>query len=411
MGRLTGFLALAVVVGVPFGQLRADEPKKKADEESSKLIVRLNDTGLRIAASLLSKERNLIYYPASANPVISTFANGASGENLKELRRNTGWAGFDNTDALSRIFRLQRDGEFKLKSANALWSKSNLKKEWIDQVQKETGAKVIEIKNQTPADLAKDVNKWFETNTNGEIKDLVKASDLERAVFASVNATFVQGQWKFSFDKDGTKPMDFNRLDGTKVQAQMMSGKGHFAGFRLGSDATCVLMPVKGDVVFGAVLPDEGKYVESFALIKQGLIDDLKTSIAEAEENKAPFWLEFPKFKIRSDKMDLIPGMKKMGIERAFKGGPDEGGRLAFEKITGEDIYIQKLAQEAVLEVDEKGFRGTSGTVGIAVPRGGSIKHAKFDRPFHYFVVDLTNGQLLLVGSVVDPTKETPSTK
>lgn len=118
-----------------------------------------------------------------------------------------------------------------------------------------------------------------------------------------------------------------------------------------------------------------------------------------------PGQVGLPRFKVESQ-FDVRSTLKSMGLQRAFESF------AAFSPLAPQGAKLVSASQSTSLSVDERGTEAISvgwsaGVVG-GVP-GGQLAPPPtpfemiVDRPFFFAIVNQPTGQILFMGSVVDP--------
>ena len=105
----------------------------------------------------------------------------------------------------------------------------------------------------------------------------------------------------------------------------------------------------------------------------------------------------FPEFSIENSH-DLIPMMKHLGAHNIFSNNFS-----GFDKITTQTLYANKFWQKAEIDVDKNGTIARAETFMEDRFIGDFLDNPRqvvFDRPFHYFLRNITNGEIIFMGKV-----------
>jgi serpin B len=110
--------------------------------------------------------------------------------------------------------------------------------------------------------------------------------------------------------------------------------------------------------------------------------------------------LELPKFEL-SVGGSIKDKLSALGIKQAFTEGAD------FSRMGSGRFAISDVFHKTFIRVDEKGTEAAAAT-GVVMAPTESLPPAPIpfvvDHPFAYYLVDKTNGRVLFIGVVNDPT-------
>ncbi|CAK9303088.1 unnamed protein product [Gordionus sp. m RMFG-2023] len=96
----------------------------------------------------------------------------------------------------------------------------------------------------------------------------------------------------------------------------------------------------------------------------------------------------------------LSETLKNLGLRNIFEGSSDFFGLTGPHNSSG--LCISEIFHKAVIEVNEKGTEAAAATGVVMIKLSLPItKSFKADRPFLYFVQDLTNGHILFIGTYI----------
>ena len=241
-----------------------------------------------------------------------------------------------------------------------------------------------------------------------------------------VNAIYMKAEWEGWFNEDATQKAPFGRLDGSKVDVDMMTrsagGQGPMIPYARGSGWRAVDLrykspPGASPLAMTVVLPEDLRAFESkldgelLARIVAKL-DAERQSFAEPEcppeytdAGCYPYDLQLflPRFSLdtRAALADLLAAA---GISRAFDPATADFSGINKQ----EPLYISAVIHQANIDVDEHGTEAAAATaVGMDTGGGPSALDqytGRFDRPFLFFVRDVETGTILFMGRVVDPS-------
>ena len=211
------------------------------------------------------------------------------------------------------------------------------------------------------------------------------------------NAIYFKGQWTSRFDPNATVSAPFVLSDGTTVSVNMMAQTATVA-YLHGTDFQMVRLPYgSGRMSMLIVLPDAGEALTDF--LAHVTLDALNASISQMQKEYGAVAL--PKFTVTYSN-EMAPILKTLGMAVALEcPGAD------FSALTTVPVCIDSVLHAARIEVDE------TGTVAAAVTTVGTIITAiqapqfnlTLDHPFLYAIRDDETGELLFIGTLLDPTK------
>lgn len=222
------------------------------------------------------------------------------------------------------------------------------------------------------------VNGWADRATGGMISKLLKPSDIDGAEALLLNAVLLDARWKQSFDPRATREAAFRLTNGGTLSLPMMRQSMMLWHFHH-EEAEGVLLDYSPEQGWSylAIKPSEGK---TLAQLEAALdAEKLQQWVASAELGSA--LLTLPRYR-SSAHLDLTGVLKSDELAAYFKPGAD----LSRISKQAKGLYLSKLLQDVLLEVNENGTKAAAVTVAVAtrsVP-----EEISFDRPFLYFVLD-----------------------
>jgi serine protease inhibitor len=231
------------------------------------------------------------------------------------------------------------------------------------------------FKNGDPSKL----NKIVEKDTQGEIKDFLKPSDIDGASSLLINTLYMNAPWQDAFNKDlnyegnyyaDGKPAENNPSKEEK-KVTYMCKKGNFKISQT-ANGTAVILPYGKSkngkqLIMTLMLPNEGK---TTADNKELFGKDLNALLKKAKEQEAT--LSLPKFKI-SARTDITATLGSMGYPM------------------GQD----KILTQVNTTVDNNGTIAAAATASVG---RGITPQLTFNKPFSWVVSD-TQGHALFGGN------------
>lgn len=151
-----------------------------------------------------------------------------------------------------------------------------------------------------------------------------------------------------------------------------------------------------GDISMIVLLPKErdglGTLEQSF---DREEFDSIKNSMT-----RQPLMIQIPKFEFETE-YDLIKPLKNLGIHDVF-----DRTNADFHGITDEQIYLDKAAHKAFVNVNEEGTEAAAITALVARATSGPpepISEFVADHPFLFVIQEKETGEILFIGRLVNP--------
>jgi len=274
---------------------------------------------------------NLVFSPASIETALAMTYAGAVGPTADEMAKTLHFGlqgdalhqAFNSLDSLLESRSWQgKDPEGKdqgvlVKTANSLWAQRDLTFErlFLDTLAADYGAGVRLVDYKTAAEDARTtINKWVAGQTEDKIKDLIPQGALDELTrLVLVNAVYLDATWASQFDKAMTTDGQFTTLAGSAVTTPMMRQSAGFA-YGMGEGWEAVELPyARDELAMLLIVPQQGRFAEIEAQLKNGLIDEVVGGLSRDAEVD----LTMPKFKFRTQ-AGLSDALKALGMEKAF---------------------------------------------------------------------------------------------
>lgn len=238
------------------------------------------------------------------------------------------------------------------------------------------------------------INSWASKHTGGLIGNLIGQLDADAAAYL-LSAVYFNATWTLQFDRANTRTEDFTLADGSTTRVPMMHNKAQIVGYGA-DDYNAVLLPYGSGGIWNmfVLLPDEGKTVAD-------VLNSLSSASWRALFKRAESYeldLKLPKFSTTTSGLDLIPGMKRLGVSRMFGNNAELGG-ICKEK----DLFLKNMFHTSMIDVTEEGTKATAVTVSemqdtSAGPWKGKVGEFHANRPFVYLITDAYTGVIALAG-------------
>jgi serpin B len=370
-----------------------------------------NAFALELYQALHGQTGNLFYSPFSISLALAMTYAGARGQTesqlssalhftLPQARLHPSFNALDlalekKTDPSSK------DGQpLQLDIANAVWAQQDYPflPEYLDLVATNYGAGInlADFVNHAPT-VRQEINNWVSDKTKGKIEDLIPQGVLDALTrMVLVNAIYFKADWQTPFDPNSTHDAPFHLLDGSDVQASMMSEGFNNLPYARGNGYQAVELPYNGGTAaMDVILPDEDKFEAFEAGLDTNKLDEVLNHMKPAAVD-----LSLPKFKFTSE-FSLSDQLAALGMPDAFN--PD---RADFSGMDGrDDLYISAVIHKAFVAVDEKGTEAAAATAVIMRLESALMSNVSLtvDRPFLFIIRDLPSGQILFIGHVLNP--------
>ncbi len=405
------------------GEDRSDEPPSTdpeiSEQDFAAYVAAANQFGLELAQQAsstgqLDPEQNGVFSPASALFALGMTYAGARGDTATAMKN----ALHDELPegvfhvAQNRMMRelASRNMEgvdsvtgdpkrIQVTPTNSLWADRTLtvQPDFLDLLSREydSGMVRVDFVNQTePARLA--INSWVEERTQNRIVDLLQPGDVDRSTrLVLVNALYLYASWATVFDSEKTFSADFTTLSDGVVRVEMMYSPmtPSWPCKMTESFALAQIPYYQESLQLTVVLPAPGQF--------EAVRDEVSADwLADAMRDLTPTSLNLgmPKFVIETGQLKLTQALVNLGMEPIFSGDADFTGLSAEQP-----LFVSDVVQKAYIGTDEAGTEAAAATAVILA--GGVIDPTTFvlDRPFLFFITDLT-GLVLFSGQVVNPS-------
>lgn len=357
----------------------------------------------------ISGDSNLIFSPYSISLALAMTYAGARGDTATQMAQVLHFAlpdqslhtAFNHLDwNLTQSSPSQEEEQaFRLHIANALWAQKDhpFLPEYLDLLAMHYGAGVHLADFARSEATRHEINDWVSRQTEDRIKDLIPAGALDALTrLVLVNAIYFKADWETPFEAEATREAPFYLLDGSQITVPMMSADLHGIRYARGANYQVIELPYRGGTaVMDILLPEEGQF-ESFAAALNVEQWNLILGSLQVEDVQ----LHFPKFHFTSA-FELSDVLASLGMKDAFD--PDQAD---FSGMDGSrDLYIGRVLHKAFVAVDEKGTEAAAATAVVmrltaAMPPSTVVT---VDRPFLFLIRDLSSGQILFFGQVLNP--------
>jgi serine protease inhibitor len=336
----------------------------------------------------MDKEENILFSPTSIKAAFAMAYEGAKGSTQKEFEKVFDFTE-DNEAFLKEIKSLKKNAEI----SNSIWvlEKYKILKSYVNAVSEKFDSEPYktDFKND-PKGSAEKINKWIEESTNGMISKMLTAQDVQEFKMAIVNAVYFKKNWKNPFNKKWTQKGDFNNLDGSIKEVELMQQLDYYKAGTGDNSEKVIELPYEGDETsMIIILPKKMKNYE----LTNELYKDLNTKIYRRKVN-----LVLPKFTFGTPTFQLKPFLLKMGLVESFSNAANFSGMRAEN-----DLKIGTALHKAKIIVNEEGTEAAAVTV-IGMVKTTSVSRPtppfefRADKPFYYFIKDNKTGSIMFMG-------------
>jgi len=341
---------------------------------------------------------NVAISPISVAMALQILYNGAAGTTQSAMAQtlqlgtlSTQDLNSDNAALMASL--IGADPQVQVIVANSLWmhlSNNPVLPSFTQTDQNFYGATVGDLSG-APAN----VNSWVDTETNGLITQMLPNGDYSGLVALIANVIYFKGPWTTAFDPSQTVAAPFTLVDGTQVSSQMMHQSGSYA-YLQGANFQAVRLPYgQGRLSMLIVLPNSSADFNSFvagitAATLNGWIGQLQGS---------PGSIAVPRF-TSAYGASLPSALSALGMGIALCSS-----NSADFSALAPGVCVSDVEHRTIVEVDETGTvaaGATTITVTPTVAMTGQFTMT-MDHPFFYAIQDDQTGELLFIGTLVDP--------
>lgn len=369
----------------------------------SEIVDANNSFSLKFFKKALETQKdNFCTSPMSLSMALSMTANGASGEALTEILETIGFDAADIHDVNTFNSRIVKDlcavdRTTKISLANSIWIDNGFKVKdgFISDNRNAYGAEIFNEALSSAATMQK-INSWCKDKTSGCIPTFLTEPLNPNCVIALLNALYFNGIWVTPFDKSKTEKGNFYNNGETLIQTDMMQTEIKCRAAHDSEGADWISLPY-GNGAFHMIIiqPDHirpGCVGEYFSNISD---EDFSEMLSGLQETKMK--LKMPKFDFESDiKLEKI--LVELGIKKMFDGTGD------FSKIADAGLIFEAM-QKTKITVNEAGTEAATVTKiegGLTSPGPIHLEKGRLtiDRPFAFFIREVSTGAIIFTGHV-----------
>lgn len=377
--------------GTTAGELRVSAPfAAQTTDFAFEMLKRVNEQ---------DKTVNTFVSPLSLHIALGMLLNGANGPTAQEIQKTLKLNAQTLAEANQTYENLMTnlpgvDPKVKLNLANSVWYRNTFAVEtsFQDVLRKSFKAKVAPLDFASPT-AKNEINQWASDQTNGKIKDVIKAVDPGHVMFL-LNALYFKGDWKTQFRTENTEDIPFKLMSGNTKTVKMMQASTNLRRASRPTYTAFELPYANGNYVMTVLLPAASSSAD--ALINN--LSATEWNTLQKDMTEGAIGIGLPKFTLEY-KITLNGILAKMGMPKVFTSTAD------LTKINPKaGLYVDFVKQNTFVAVDEVGTEAaTVTTIGIGVTSLPSIPLYLCDRPFVFLIHEKTSNTVLFMGKIVDP--------
>ena len=343
----------------------------------------LNNQNLRLAAVWLKQEmpkaegKNFVLSPLSFYILSVLIANGVVDESLLEFSKMFPVLRIRDVDAkLAEYLKSQNEG---IMLVNSLWGKV-FSKRYREQMNNMLGTEIWSLQEDTAP-----INAWLKEKTGGAFNNAVEIRPVPEGALFLAGAAYFDGEWKFPFEEENTKLLNFYNMDGSIGKVMMMSQE--------------LVTDYYEDAVMQAVRLyfASGDYLTVFLPRAASDFNKFAANIGERrlkpEFNRERVEVSLPQFELFYKISDFRSLYALFGVQKIFL--PDN---YDFAKMINYDFpaYVEEVALQTKIRVREtrvrSGGAGGNGAAETVKPSavtglsGKDVKEFRANRPFIFMV-------------------------
>jgi serpin B len=333
---------------------------------------------------------------------LSLVYNGAGGKTRALMADALGFGGIsveelNRRNAEIRVAFEKLGDAARVQAANALCADQKLRidREFLVIAERFYAAEIFNLNFGSPESLTV-INEWVGQKTGGKISSLVKPADLSPATDCILmSAVYFKGLWRSPFDKSATRDEPFFPPGGKQMSVPTMRQTGRVA-YRQEKEFQAVRLPyANADIGMYVFLPSADSSVEEF--MRELNVESWEKRISGFEERHVEIAL--PRLKLNF-KADLNETLTALGLGIIF------GHEADFSPMGLSGHHVDKVAHQAVVEVNEEGTEASAATAVVMVRSLQPPREIIINRPFFWAIQNDNNRSLLFAGVVTDPSDE-----
>lgn len=348
---------------------------------------------------------NVVVSPLSLTQGLAALAEGGGGQSREQLLSALQLSTLqkaDDPDSIPQLLQtledeVEKDFAMRYESydqVSALFAAQQVQVEtaFKDRVKKffQTEAQNVDFSKAQAA--MNTMNDYFRSKTGEKIREVVSSNMDANTQLMLANAVFFKGQWVLPFNASFTQEERFyvDKYHIAQVPMMFRADKYHLA-YDPDLKVGILKLPSSGGAAMLIVFPDEDVDITSIddELYANTYLDWVK------KLKRTRLEVQLPRFSLLQS-YSLKTVLPSLGVLDVFQGNADLS---TLSKSQG--LKLDEVLQKTAIEVDEtESLPETSTETFSSLPPRLTI-----NRPFLFLVYHEVTMSLLLVGRVVDPTK------
>lgn len=370
-----------------------------------KLVEANTRFGFKLFSEVLKQDgkENVFVSPSSVATALAMTYNGASGSTQQAIAKTLELQGMslaevNQSHANLREILESADPKVQLSIANSLWANQEISfnSEFLQRNQKFYDATVEKLDFSSPS-APQTINNWVKENTRGKITQIIDRINPDQVMFL-LNAIYFKGNWSREFDKKQTADRPFYLTDRTQKKYPFMRQSGKYAYHETNQFQAVSLPYGDGRLSFYVFLPKSPSNLTEFH--KTLTAQNWQTWMKQFSRREGS--IQIPRFKL-SYEIGLKKALSALGMQVAF-----DPSNANFTGLSSTKTNIDQVKHKTFVEVNEEGTEAAAVTsVGIVATSIQIDRTPPFnlvvDRPFFCAIRDNQTGEILFMGSILDP--------
>ncbi|XP_077179691.1 alpha-1-antichymotrypsin-like [Paroedura picta] len=393
-----------------FTRLQEVQECRIEDDVMSKIINSNADFTFNLYKEMSSirGDKNILFSPLSISIAFAMLSLGAASEtriqiynglafNLSEIEENEIHKGFCHLIHKLNLPRVKT----QVKIGNALFFEKSLKirRTFLESVRNLYHSEDFFTNFLDSTRAKQQINDYLTNKTSGKTVSTIR--DLSEQIrMVLVNYFFFKGVWLAGFSYQLTFESDFGAYGNTTVKLKVMEKVGTY-GFFHDEDLSCkvVQIPYTDNADAWFILPDEGKLKE----VERSLVrEDLDKWRSSFDDRKIK--LRIPKFSI-SASSNVTDLLQRLGVANADLPEITRKLNLRISQAFHESVLVVHEDHTELSQISTRIYSTTifQQLIELTPPPPLLIE---FNRPFLMVIIDTSTGTILLMGKIVNPTRE-----
>lgn len=352
-----------------------------------------------------SQGQNKIYSPVNVYIALGMLAEVTDGESRNQVLTLLGADSVESLRAQANAIwnaNYRNDGATTSIFASSLWLDEDVKfvQPTLDMLAENYYASTFRG-TMGSEELNNALQSWLNEQTGGLLEEQVSGVGLnEYTIMALATTVNFHARWRDEFYEGATYTGVFHGANGDLESDFMRQSRTRT--YYWGEYFSAVDQSLANVGTMWLILPDEGVSVDE--LIKDDQAMEFVMAQEWEDQKSLIVHLAVPKFDVSSD-MDLIPGLKALGVADVFDSQISDFTPLTTDI---EQIWLSQAEHAARVQIDEEGCTAAAYTViadaTSAEPEEQEEIDFTLDRPF-LFVITGVEGLPLFAGVVNQPVE------